>query len=169
MGCHERCFQFFQEMLLPLLLIVFEVVVSNTNFMFTPPGFVEARCPIQLTYLFQLGWHHKHHLAGYHIKTPLLLQQVLLPLVPSGTWKIGSYRIPRPGWLRLFPHLVVPSSEAEDALIWIDAGWCLMVFMGKISAFPAWNTASWGVQAWTSMYEKPNHRRCSRSSEKILG
>ncbi|CAK9006214.1 unnamed protein product [Durusdinium trenchii] len=26
------------------------------------------------------------------------------------------------GWLRMFPHLVVPSSEADDALIWVDAG-----------------------------------------------
>ena len=56
--CHEICFQFFEELLLPLLLIVFEVVVSNANLMLTPPLFVETscpRCPIQLTYVFQLG------------------------------------------------------------------------------------------------------------------
>lgn len=49
-------------------------------------------------------------------------------IVPSGTWKISFWDT---GWLRLFPHLVVPSSEAEDALIWIDAGGCLMVFYGE--------------------------------------
>ncbi|CAJ1383289.1 unnamed protein product [Effrenium voratum] len=26
------------------------------------------------------------------------------------------------GWLRMFPHLVIPESEAVDALIWVDAG-----------------------------------------------
>ena len=26
------------------------------------------------------------------------------------------------GWLRMFPHLIVPESEVEDTLIWVDAG-----------------------------------------------
>lgn len=29
---------------------------------------------------------------------------------------------PSAGWLRMFPHLVIPESEAVDALIWVDAG-----------------------------------------------
>ena len=51
------------------------------------------------------------------------------------------------GWLRMFPHLVVPQSEAEDALIWVDAGAALEIEKWPPFAGTIWSNFSsheWG-------------------------
>ena len=57
------------------------------------------------------------------------------------------------GWLRMFPHLVVPQSEAEDALIWVDAGAALEIekwppFDGTI--WSNFSSHEWGERHWTA-------------------
>ena len=64
------------------------------------------------------------------------------------------------GWLRMFPHLIVPESEVEDTLIWVDAG----PLTPRHEAFLEETSSSWTIpSSWRSSGKTLTRTTCWRS------